>query len=330
MAPVEPAAAANAAWSGSPPALPASSAWRAWAYLVLLSWQRQARVRQMVAIALAVLAGITLLVGGRTLTRGWGMGTWRSWRWGWEQLGAVMDFRTRAVTAVQPHAAPGMLAVPTAQQALYQALLDRSPFLVFSMWVVFALFVSFLLPVLSLSFGTEALGGDRENQSLLWLLTRPLGRPAIYLAKFVALVPWVLALNVGGFALLCLAGGRPGRQALGLYWPAVACGSLAFAALFQLFGAYFRRPAVMALLYSFFLEVFLGNMPGYMKRVSLGFYTRCMMYEAAETLGVQPDNPTVYMPVSGPTAAAVLLGLTAVLVGLGMVVFSRQEYVAGE
>ena len=34
------------------------------------------------------------------------------------------------------------------------------------------------------------MGAEREGSSLVWLLTRPLSRPAIYLAKFVALLPW--------------------------------------------------------------------------------------------------------------------------------------------
>ena len=72
----------------------------------------------------------------------------------------------------------------------------------FSEVIVFTMFTTFLLPLWSLSFATEALGGDRENNSMIWLLSRPMPRPAIYLAKFVALLPWSLGLNVGGFALL--------------------------------------------------------------------------------------------------------------------------------
>ena len=79
-----------------------------------------------------------------------------------------------------------------------------------SRWIVYSVFLSFLLPIWSLSFATEALGGEREARSLVWLLSRPLSRPAIYLAKFVALLPWSLGLNLGGFALLCLAAGQPG------------------------------------------------------------------------------------------------------------------------
>jgi ABC-type transport system involved in multi-copper enzyme maturation permease subunit len=210
------------------------------------------------------------------------------------------------------------------------AVLKKTDFINFSGWVVFGTFVSFLLPLWSLSFATEALAGDRESHSLLWLLTRPLSRPAIYLAKYVALLPWTLALNMGGFVILCAAAGSAGLQALRLYWPAVLCATLAFASLFHLIGAIFRKPAIVSLVYSFFLETIMGNMPGYLKRVSISFYTRCMMYDAASSYGVQPESPTVYLPVEGFTAMLILLGLTVALLCLGMYLFQRKEYVSVE
>src|SRR5262249_11982688 len=96
--------------------------------------------------------------------------------------------------------------------------------------------------------------------------------------------------------------------------------------LFHLMGALFRRPAVVAIVYSFFLETILGNMPGNMKRISLGFYTRCMMFEEAQAYGIQPEKPSIYLPVEGTTALAVLIGVTVVLLGVGMAVFARSEY----
>ncbi len=303
---------------------------RAWLYLVGLSLQRQMRFRQMVWIALALLAGSVLLVAARTATGRWGMHQWRMWR-GVAPVSfeSILD---RVTAATEAGAALG-LPTSAGQEAVlmsFRALLDQTDFIVLSTWLVFGIFVSFLLPLWSLSFATEALGGERESHSLLWLLTRPLPRPAIYLAKYVALLPWALALNLGGFALLCLAAGRPGPQALRLYFPAVLCATLAFASLFLLIGAYFRRPAIIALVYSFFLETILGNMPGTLKRVSISFYTRCMMYDAAQSYGVQPEKPTVFLPVDGTTATCVLLGLTVALLALGMFLFSRTEYVAVE
>jgi ABC-2 type transport system permease protein len=302
----------------------------AWLYLVRLSWQRQARVRTMVWISLALLAVTAAATGVRTLTDGWGLERLRPW-WRVSPVTYEQAFaETYAATSLAgSFGSPPAAALNEAAVQAAWAVLKRTDFINFSAGV-FTIFVSFLLPLWSLSFGTEALGGDREGHNILWLLTRPLPRPAIYLAKFVALLPWSLGLNLGGFALLCVAGGKPGVQALRLYWPAVLCATLAFAALFHLIGAYFRRPAVIALVYAFFLETIMGNMPGYFKRVSISFYTRCMMYDAAGTYGVQPESPSVFLPVGGTTAMLVLLGATAGLLLLGMYVFNRTEYVTAE
>jgi hypothetical protein len=231
----------------------------------------------------------------------------------------TLDARTAAVT-------PPASAVSAAVLGAWRAALERSSFHVFSSWLVFPVFLSFLLPIWSLSFATVALGGEREAGSLIWLVTRPIPRPAIYLAQYLALLPWSLGLNLGGFGLLCLAAGWPGALAFQLYWPAVLWATLAFCALFHLFAACFRRPAVVGIVYVFFLETFLGNMPGTMKRISINYYTRCVMFEAAGAYGVHPAKASVYLPVSGTTASWVLVGGTVVLLAVGMIVFARAEY----
>jgi hypothetical protein len=299
-------------------------AWRAWCFLVVLSWQRQARARQMVWIALGLLAFAASLVAINTASDRWGMHHWRFPRRTGPTFEEWID-RTELTVGFAQRSPTGH-AVAHAVFGGARMLVRESAFLVFSRWLVFSIFLSFLLPVWSLSFATEGLGSDREHNSLVWLLTRPLPRPAIYLAKFVAFLPWSIGLNVGGFALLCLAGGAPGALALRLYWPAVLASTFAFSALFYLMGAYFRRPAVMAILYSFFLETLLGNMPGYLKRISVGFYARCMMFEAAQGYGVQPEKPSVFLPVDGTTALLVLVGATVGLLAIGAMLFSRSQY----
>jgi ABC-type transport system involved in multi-copper enzyme maturation permease subunit len=258
-----------------------------------------------------------------------------NWRWNGPLLGDKPVPPPRTVGMGVDHAEIVLVALPRPQggasldlaaSGAAQSLLDQSPFLVFTQNFVFSVFLPFLLPLLSLSFATEALGGDREANSLVWLLTRPMTRPAIYLAKFVAMLPWSLALNVGGFAVLCLLAGAQGKEALRLFWPAVVWATLAFSALFFLIGAFFRRPAVVAIVYSFFLETIIGSMPGYLKRISINFYAKCMMFEAAEPHGVRIDRPHVFLPVDAATAAAVLVTATVLLVAVGTALFSRAQY----
>jgi ABC-2 type transport system permease protein len=194
----------------------------------------------------------------------------------------------------------------------------------------------FLLPLLCLCYGTQSLGGDWEERSLVWLLTRPLSRPSIYLAKFLAALPWTLLLTVGGLALLGALAGSPGWQAVEDFWPAIALGTIAYLSLFQLLGAAFRRSTVIGVVYAFVLETLVGTMPGLVKRASIGFYVRCTIYDLAEQVGlanarggqsgVAPEKASFYLPVSGPAAVTALVLVSVALLGLGMVIFARREY----
>lgn len=331
------------------PFLPISlSPLRAWFALIGVSFRRQARMRQMVWVAVGLLAGAVAIVALISNISGWSSAGHRFVLRPPGQPRVLVPGAPRAPTQGRVRTTygevigntavlggalpldPAGTAVHTGVAGALQAALDQTPLYNFTRAVMFPLFVGFLLPLWCLSFATEALGNEREGKTMGWLLTRPMSRPAIYLAKYISLLPWALGLTVGGFGLMCLAAGKPGRIAFGLYWPAILAATLAFCALFHLFAAWFRRPTVVALVYSFFLETLLGDMPGYMKRVSLSFYTRCLVFDAASDYGLTPEKPTVYLPVSGPTAWAVLLIVTAALLLLGMIRFSRAEYVESE
>jgi ABC-type transport system involved in multi-copper enzyme maturation permease subunit len=286
---------------------------RAWWALIALSIRRQARMRQMVAVALALMGLSILFAALVTATRGWKYTDQR----GINRMLAVQAFHYRVAPAS---------SIELAIAGSVGAAMDHSAFLIFSRWVVFAIFQSFLLPLWTLSFATDAIGNERESRTLIWLFTRPMPKPAVYLAKYIAALPWCLGLNLLGFAGICLAAGEPGRQALKLYWPAVFWGTFAFAALFHLIAALFRRPAIVGLIYSFFFETLVGDLPGDLKRMSLSFYIRSLMFDRVEALDLKPDQLTVYHPVSGWTAWGVLAGATIVFTLIGMIVFARSEY----
>jgi ABC-2 type transport system permease protein len=300
-----------------------ASAWRAWVALIAISMRRQARAHWMVLVSLGLLTLTALLVHLNTSLERWNMSYWRVSRsnvtfgqhvQGLETLGSL------------PWPAPTQ-AVHFAVTQTYRAIIfDTSGLAVFSRWIIFAIFATFLLPLWSLSFATEALGREREAQNLIWTLVRPIPRPAVYLAKYLAALPWSLAFNLGGLYVLCWLGGEPGRLAFALYWQAVLWGTLAFVALFHLLGACLARAGVVALLYAFFLETIAGNLPGHFKRLSISFYTRCLMFEHAGDYGIGPERPWIYLPVSGTTAWLVLVGATLVFLVIGMVVFTRSEY----
>ncbi|MGL6095292.1 MAG: ABC transporter permease [Fimbriiglobus sp.] len=200
-------------------------------------------------------------------------------------------------------------------------------FLTFTRWVVLVMFLAFLLPLFSLAFASGTIGGEREGRTLIWLMTRPLPRWAVYLGTLLGVLPWCVLASVGSLLILGLVGGDVGRHAAATFWPAAAGGAVAFAALFHLIGAVFRRPAVVGLVYVFFFETLVANLPGSLKQLSLNYYVRSLMYNeaAAEVTAAVPASLDVYAPADPLTAWLTLAGATVGLTLAGMAVFSRQE-----
>ncbi len=321
---------------------------RAFAALALLSFQRHWRVRQLGWVALGLL-GIVVAWVAVVSPRAWNMSEARLSRYHARltveadrlapnnRLNALGD-KSRAYF-LREHELPVPLN-PTsdALRALFlsvPAALERSEalkhdwgFVTFSRWVVHAVFFGFVLPLFVLSYATGAFGTDRETRSLVWLMTRPLPRGAIYLAKFVGTLPWCVAFGLGGFAAVCLAGGPFGREALVRYWPAAALATGAFAALFHLVGAVFKRPSVVGLVYVFFFEVIIAVLPGSLKLLSLTYYARSLMYNEAEAAGYS----VALLPMlsgqaaASATAVGVLLAAPVLVTLFGMWLFARLDY----
>lgn len=189
------------------------------------------------------------------------------------------------------------------------------------------LHASFLLPIFTLCYATAALAGERDERTLVYLLVTPLPRSFTYTAKYAAALVLNLSWSMGAFGALATMAGAAGRTALAEFWAAILWGTLAYTSLFHLFGVLFRRATIIALAYSFFVETFLGHMPGIVKRTSILFYVRCMLYEDGAAYGVGPRFPAVFHPVSGATGWWVLTAATFGLWLAGLIVFCRREYV---
>lgn len=309
---------------------PEPSAVSAFAALVGFSFRRQWRVRQIGWVTLGLLAVLAVTVAVVTHgPRGWGLGERYSWRY----RSTYRDFPEVLAQVQAAAVAPDAAAAAAAAFGPFRAMLADETFqadwafLNFSRWVVFNMYLGFLMPLFTLAYASAAVGAEREERTLIWLLTRPLPRWAVYLATLLAALPWCVAASVGGFAVLCLAGGDLGARAFATYCPAAAGGTVALAALFHLVGATFRRPAVVGLVYVFFFELLVANLPGSLKELSLNFYTRSLMYNeaTAAVASVAPESLDVYAPADPGAAWATLAAAGVALTLAGMYLFGRQE-----
>ena len=303
--------------------------------LVLLTLRRQWRVRQLGVVALGLLALLTVVVAVMSYgPAGWGLGNRFSFFWQRrvERIPILMD---TAVMTPMPAGQAGLvmaLVAPLRAVLLDPAFTRDWAFLNFSRWVVFTMHLGFYLPLVTLAYASGAIGDERENRTLIWLTTRPLPRWAIFLAKYLGALPWCLAASVGGFGVLSLAGGELGARAFAAYWPGVLGATVAFSALFHFLGTVARRPAVLGLVYVFFFETLVANLPGSLKQLSINYYARSLFYDEARTqvASLEPANLGVYAPAEPAWAFGVLLVVTLGFLGLGAACFARQEAGVGD
>jgi hypothetical protein len=328
--------------------------------LVVHSFQRHWQVRQMGWVALGLLTIVTVVVAVLSATpAGWGLpyrpvgprltqqayADWLSREGRYQRLDELLLERADPITRYPPRAHPALevglptpldptrdalqsliLSVPRAVLTHGHQFLRDWAFVNFSRWVVLTVYLGFILPLFTLSYASGAFGAEREGRTFVWLMTRPIPRSAIYLAKFLGTLPWCLLFSLGGFVVLCVAGGENGRRALQLYWPAALAATVAFASLFHLIGAVFRRPVIVCLVYVFFFELLVGTLPGSLKLMSLTFYARSLMYNGAAAAGYPVGMLGVPEAVSATTAWSVLVAATVGLTAVGTWLFARSEY----
>jgi ABC-type transport system involved in multi-copper enzyme maturation permease subunit len=191
---------------------------------------------------------------------------------------------------------------------------------------VILVFAAFMVPICALAYGATSIGGDREDRTLVFLLVRPIPRPLVLLAKYLASLPLTLALVAGVFFVYCRLAGQAGQTAFPLYLPAILYMTLAYVGLFHFFAVSLRYATIVALVYSLFIELLLGNMPGIIKRVAVNYYGRSLIYAAGAPHGLEAPDPTWFEPLSVEVAVQALLAIAIGFLALALVVFQRREY----
>ena len=307
-----------------------TSALQAFLALILFTFRRQWRLRQMGFVALGLLTILTIILAVTSYSpKGWQLGKQFSWQYRSRVEDLPKLFQQVQVVPMAPEAGM-LLAIRLApMQALLQSdeFMDDWAFLHFTRWIMFVMFLGFVLPLFTLAYASGAMGAEREGRTMIWMMTRPLPRWAIYLAKLLGVLPWSMLASMGGFVVLCIAGGTYGMRALETYWTTALVTTFTFTTLFHLLGTVFRKPAIVGLIYVFFFETLVASLPGSLKELSLNFYARSMVYnQAVERLtALSPGSLDVYAPTTTSTAIWTMLTASAVFTILGMILIERQE-----
>jgi ABC-2 type transport system permease protein len=190
---------------------------------------------------------------------------------------------------------------------------------------VFAWYLSVMLPLAALVHATRLIRDDVESRTIVYLLSRPVSRVALFAGELSAYfaASFAVAIPATVVGWLLAAEGQAASMSFAGALAAVVLGIAAFGALFSVVGLLLRRPLVVGLLFllwewglllwTLFSVKFLGG-PNLLARLTVSGYVRAV---------AAPD------PAGLPAAAAVAVLCVVVVIGAtaGAAVFAAREWV---
>jgi ABC-2 type transport system permease protein len=180
--------------------------------------------------------------------------------------------------------------------------------------------IGVILPLTALVVGSSVLGLEIEDGTITHLLTKPLPRREILLAKL--LVAWAVT-TLGAAVPLAVAGAITGSFALAVgLGLGAALGALAYSAVFLMLSLVTRRPVSVGLVYIILWENLLTNFISGARVLSIREYAAALAENVAGT-GWLPSHLNV-------ATAVIMAGLIAVAATAGAVTRLRSFSLAGE
>jgi len=147
-----------------------------------------------------------------------------------------------------------------------------------------------ILPMTALIYASGLMQDEQEEQTLTYLLIRPLPKWAIYVVKWLATVATTVTLTALFTALTfaaIYAGVDDGVAAADADGPAMRClktiavhalGVTAYCSLFGLVGLVTKRTLIIGLVYTVVVEGLLANLPFGIRLLTVIYYTRLFAY----------------------------------------------------
>lgn len=191
-------------------------------------------------------------------------------------------------------------------------------------------YVRALVPLVCLYVGASLWADETESGTLVYLVTRPVPRSGLLIAKF--LVAWVVvvlivsasaAAGVGALAVLADAP-FAGLPALIL---ACAVGALAYLGLFTLFGVLTSRGLVLGLVVLAPTDGIAWAVGFVARKLAIGHYTGSALARLGPYREVAREAMTGFGDPAGPWEAwGVLLGIAALALALAGALVHTREY----
>lgn len=191
----------------------------------------------------------------------------------------------------------GLFILPAVLAIVIRATAPDAPKIMLEFLLGFMFIPQALLPLIALVYASGIIQDEQEEQTLTYLLVRPIPKWAVYFVKLLATLTTTVLLTTL-FTILTYAAIYVGADTAGMNIPArclnaVGIHALAvvcYCCLFGLISLMTRWTLVVGILYTAIFEVLIANLPFSIRLITVIYYTRLLAYRAMPFLYVPPQG----------------------------------------
>jgi ABC-2 type transport system permease protein len=184
-----------------------------------------------------------------------------------------------------------------------------------------SLIVTIILPLITLVFGTTALGMEIEDGTVVYLLAKPLRSLDVIGAKLAAAwLPSAALLGLSTLASTSLALGGDNSSMIVGFTVAVVLGSLAYCCVFMAASVFTSHSLIAGLIYVFLWEGVMTNLFAGTRYISVRHYTLGVADLLADT-----TRRVFHADLNGTTALVLMGVVSAAAIALAVRRLSRFE-----
>lgn len=198
-------------------------------------------------------------------------------------------------------------------------------------------FVYRLIPLVAAVYSIAVVGQEVSQRTIVYLVTRPIPRWILYLARVAASITATAAVSmIAIFAVSSAINGINHPFAKGVAGDilGVCIGACAYVSFFTLLSLWINKAMVAILLYAFGLETAAANMPGDMGLLSIKNYLTIIADKPQLNTGNKLTDvvasQSALAEMSKGTALPIMIILTVICLTVGAWWFSRFEYIPRE
>jgi ABC-2 type transport system permease protein len=237
-----------------------------------------------------------------------------------------------------------LFSLPAGLAVLLRATTNAPP-VILEFLLAFMLIPHVLLPIVALVYAVGIIQDEQEEQTLTYLLIRPIPRWAIYAVKLLSTLTTTLLLTTLFTALTYAAiyiGGRSVEDVPLRCLKAIAMHDLAvvtYCCLFGLMSLFTRWALVLGILYTVIFEGLIANLAFGIRLITVIYYGRSIAFQSLQfnltergrTVNLaaeawQFDASAIADMISIQTCIAILVVASLAFAGIASFVCSRREF----